>query len=202
VWLNLGDSYSQKNLQGMPWRVAFALQDDGWTLRNAIVWNKPNGMPSNVKDRLATRYEQIFLLTKSGRYFFDLDPIRVPYTGDRKASRRARTGHTNKSNSATGVWGVQSVDAKGRNPGDVWDVSTRPFKEAHFATFPVDIPNRCILAGCKAGGVVLDPFSGSGTTGVAALQNGRSYIGIDINREYLDLSLSSGKRFGGSMTFE
>lgn len=186
LWLNLGDSYGpRKQLLGVPWRVALALQDDGWTLRNAVVWHKPNGIPSSVKDRLSTRYEQIFLFTKGPSYHFDLDAVREPYTGDRKPSRRAHYGG-NKQNTARGVW----VDTgRGRNPGDMWSISTRPYPAAHFATFPVDLPERCIKAGCRPGGTVLDPFSGSGTTGAAALGLDRQYIGIDLVAEYHDLAI-------------
>lgn len=197
LWLNLGDSYStpkrgsdngwdksrlsnparvqkmqfaamregreiefdrpSKNLLGIPWRVVFALQDDGWILRNAIVWRKTNPMPESAQDRLSGTYEFLFMLSRSRRYWFDLDAIR------------------------------DGVD--GRNPGDVWDVPTQPFPEAHFAVMPPVLAQRCILAGCKPGGTVLDPFSGSGTTGMAAQRHGRKYVGIDLNADYLDLSL-------------
>ena len=179
----------EKNLLGIPWRVAFALQDDGWILRNAIIWNKPNAMPESVTDRLSGRYEMLFMFAKQQRYWFDLDPIRVDYDGERAVSRRVRSGHVNKPNSAKGAWTAESVDAVGRNPGDVWEIPTQPFSAAHFAVYPVALPTRCILAGCKPGGTVLDPFSGSGTTGLAAQRTGRKYIGIDLSTDYLDLSL-------------
>lgn len=219
LWLNLGDSYYSgkgsptqpdvknearrpprrvldqpgaewgrpKSLLGIPWRVAFALQDDGWILRNDIIWAKPNGMPESVTDRLSTKHEHLFLLTKSRRYWFDLDPIREPH-----ASEPGREGANclrgQKAIRATGPnSGVYSEG--GRNPGDVWTIPTQPFTEAHFAVFPVEIPRRAIAAGCKPGGVVLDPFSGSGTTGLAAAELGRRYVGIDLNRDYLELSL-------------
>lgn len=176
-----------KNLLGIPWRTAFALQDDGWTLRNDIIWAKPNAMPESVTDRLSTRYEHLFLFSKSPHYWFNLDPIREQYTGDRAESRRARVPQADwKENSAKGAW---SGESKGRNPGDVWTIPTQPFSEAHFAVMPVALAERCILAGCKPGGIVLDPFSGSGTTGLAAARHGRRYVGIDLNAEYLDLSL-------------
>lgn len=218
LWLNLGDSYAyppgsagrqgngqradrtftveglrgtravrSKNLLMIPARVALALQDDGWTLRNDIIWSKPNAMPESVRDRLSNRHEHLFLFVKQPAYHFDLDAVRERYTGDRAASRRAHTT-ANKSNTATGAWGIDKVDAKGRNPGDVWEIATRPYPAAHFATMPIDIPIRCIKAGCKPGGLVLDPFSGSGTTGAAARQLGRRYIGIDLNSEYHDLA--------------
>lgn len=186
VWLNLGDSYSseppgrtrdpihRKNLMGMPWRVAFALQRDGWIVRNAIVWHKPNAMPESVKDRLSNRYEMLFLLVKQQRYHFDLDRIRLPLSRPKARNE----GHP-----------------KGKNPGDIWRIPTRPLREAHFAAYPIDIPLRCIAAGCPEVGVVLDPFSGAATTGLAAHQLGRSYIGIDINPEFHDICL---RRLGRS----
>ncbi|WP_100521754.1 DNA-methyltransferase [Mycobacteroides abscessus] len=201
-----------KDLLGIPWRVAFALQDDGWTLRNDIIWSKPNAMPESVVDRLAGRHEHVFMLTKSKRYWFDLDSVRVGYSGDRSPSRRARTGATNKVNSIATAWHPDQTpypdmrpqpikastgedkrdaftDRGGRNPGDVWEIPTQPFPGAHFAVMPPKLAQRCIAAGCKPGGTVLDPFSGSGTTGMAAQRLGRKYIGIDLNAEYLELSL-------------
>lgn len=176
-----------KNLLGIPWRVAFALQDDGWTLRNDIIWAKPNGMPESVKDRLSTRHEYVFLFSKSRRYWFDLDPIREPY-----ASEPGREGRNYmRGQKAMRAVGPNSgaYSEGGRNPGDVWTIATQPFSEAHFAVMPVALADRAIQAGCKPGGTVLDPFSGSGTTGLAAARHGRKYVGIDLNAEYLDLSL-------------
>ena len=214
LWLNLGDSYSSgartsyadtgkasgrigttrqpsslpgKNLLGIPWRVAFALQDDGWVLRNDIIWSKPNAMPESVADRLSTRHEHLFLLTKSPRYWFDLDPIREPHT-----STPDRAGVTAlRGQSAIRPVGPNSgaYSAGGRNPGDVWTIATQPFSEAHFATMPPALAERCVVAGCKPHGTVLDPFSGSGTTGYAAAKHGRRYVGIDLNADYLALSL-------------
>jgi site-specific DNA-methyltransferase (cytosine-N4-specific) len=191
----------QKNLLGIPWRVAFALQDDGWILRNAIIWHKPNAMPESVTDRLSNRYEHVFMFSKSRRYWFDLDPIREPHiTGDRPIVPRdyspkpgswaANTSIHGAYHRSSGREGVGRDDF-GRNPGDVWTLPTQPFAAAHFAVYPVQLPQRCILAGCKPGGTVLDPFSGSGTTGAAAQHTGRRYIGIDINTTYLDLSLKT-----------
>ncbi|MCX2931369.1 site-specific DNA-methyltransferase [Mycobacterium sp. CVI_P3] len=244
LWLNLGDSYSSggrgsydirggktrarghaetrpgasvpgKNLLGVPWRVAFALQDDGWILRNAIIWHKPNAMPESVQDRLSGRYEHVFMFSKSQRYWFDLDPIKVPVTTQHSAAlnwaretketdvpgqgyRQHRTDRTpyapgmnpQSIKAATGKQHRLPADHPGtRNPGDVWEIPTQPFPGAHFAVFPLALPTRCILAGCKPGGTVLDPFNGSGTTGLAAQRTGRKYIGVDINPEYLDLTL-------------
>jgi len=200
LWLNIGDGYSSaksgqvstavdggtlttvkrrpvsglppKNLLGIPWRVAFALQADGWILRNAIVWNKTNAMPESVTSRFRCRHEMIFMFAKSQRHHFDLDAVRMPST--------------------------RSKNPIGTNPGDVWDIATQPFKAAHFAVFPQEIARRAIRAGCKPGGTVLDPFSGSGTTGMVARNEGRRYIGIDISSEYLDLSLETRFNLGGA----
>ena len=221
-----------KNLLGIPWRTAFALQDDGWILRNDIIWSKPNAMPESVTDRLSTRHEHLFMLSKSPRYWFDLDPIReeaiygpdspasrwdrdskeadVPGQSMRqhRATRPARAACRDKSSEAAVAAGMPTHNGhrnpheKGKNPGDVWSIPTQPFSGAHFATFPAALPERCILAGCKPGGTVLDPFSGSGTTGMVAAKHGRKYVGIDLNRDYLDLSLRTrlaqpGLDFGG-----
>ncbi|WP_338596960.1 site-specific DNA-methyltransferase [Saccharopolyspora sp. SCSIO 74807] len=209
AWLNLGDGYSSnsdgyirsspanfrqpayrptsgiahKSLVGIPWRVAFALQQEGWIIRNAIAWHKPNAMPESVQDRMSCRYEMIFLLTKQQHYYFDLDAIREPYTSDRPLSRKQRYGG-NKDNTIKMHW---TPRAKGKNPGDVWSMSTRPLREAHCAPFPIDVPLRCIAAGCPEGGIVLDPFSGAGTTGLAARQLGRFFQGIDLRPDYHDI---------------
>lgn len=212
-WLNLGDSYTgaanmsglrrkpgaPKNLLGMPWRVALALQDSGWTLRNDIIWQKPNTMPDPARDRFSSKHEYMFLLSKGPRYWFDLDAVKVPSQAadpghaqryakryesfDARAAGSGQPGNVNNA-------GVHSRPGNGMvNPGDVWKISTTPFKGAHFAAFPPKLVERCILAGCKPGGIVLDPFHGSGTTGKVALENGRRYVGVELNREYLDLSM-------------
>lgn len=188
-----------KNMLGIPWRLALALQDDGWILRNAIVWNKPNAMPESVRDRLAGRYEHVFLFSKSPRYWFDLDPIREPHAEasiKRTAPHRSQPGKAAREGAgyARGMAGHtmalnQMTHPAGRNPGDVWSIRTKPFPGAHFATFPIELPRRCIAAGCKPGGTVLDPFNGTGTTGQAAQQLGRRYVGIDISAEYLQLTM-------------
>lgn len=225
LWLNLGDSYSSgkggkqgksskragrrftaselgassdlpsKNLLGIPWRTAFALQDDGWILRNAIVWHKPNAMPESVTDRLSCRYEQVFMFTKAQRYHLNLDPIREQPSQDSIA--RSGRGRLTPDRSQLGVGSPNTFNPsamnhpKGKNPGDVWNINTQPFSGAHFAAFPQELARRCIVSGCKSGGTVLDPFSGSGTTGLVAQNNGRKYVGIDINSEYLKLSLET-----------
>lgn len=177
-----------KNLLGIPWRVALALQDDGWVLRNDIIWVKPNAMPESVTDRLAGRHEHLFLFAKSARYHFDLDAIRVDHAETTiAAATRARKPYAAPGQRAN--LKTRGMNEIGANPGDVWSINTRPFSEAHFATFPPELPERCILAGCKPGGTVLDPFSGSGTTGLAAAKHGHPYVGIDLNADYLDMSL-------------
>jgi DNA modification methylase len=229
-WLNLGDSYSAsgggatgmhaylgehitthratgmhaKNLLGLPWRVAFALQDDGWILRNAVIWHKPNAMPESVRDRLSCRHELVFLLAKSPAYWFDLDPIRLPHAaGTRSAPRTRPPGHAGRPARPPKYgpdtpevvtarrYGTSSNDRRhpnGRNPGDVWSIPTRPYRGPHFAAYPIDLPLRCIAAGCKPGGTVLDPFTGSGTTGLAAIQLGRRFTGIDISPDFAQLA--------------
>lgn len=215
-WVRPVDRPSQpwgrpKSLLGIPWRVAFALQDDGWTLRNEIIWAKANAMPESVVDRLSCKHEHVFLFTKSRRYWFDIDPIREQYAVTSVARAKygfaaGLEGGTNgKSNgplrsareagkaSGTNLRPTgkrhTAANPNGANPGDVWTLPTQPFAEAHFAVMPQALAERAILAGCKPGGTVLDPFSGSGTTGLAASKHGRKYVGIDLNAEYLDLSL-------------
>lgn len=186
-----------KNLLGIPWRVAFALQDDGWILRNEIIWSKPNAMPESVTDRLSSRHEHLFMLTKSRRYWFDLDPIRedqspVSIARAGRADMRGKEGWADAyhGNPPTGLARQSERDTSiGRNPGDVWSIATQPFPGAHFAVMPAELARRAVVAGCKPGGVVLDPFSGSGTTGLVAQKNGRRYVGIDLSADYLDLSL-------------
>jgi len=176
-----------KNLLGMPWRVAFALQDDGWTLRNEVVWHKPNSMPESVTDRLSTRHEKLFLFSRSRRYEFDLDAIREPQQslGERHEGRSGyRDEHPSK-----GRINTRTLNPLGGNPGDLWSIPTSPYPGAHFAVFPPELPRRCILAGCPEGGTVLDPFSGAATTGLVAEQTGRRYIGIDLSENYLRESL-------------
>ena len=202
-----------KNLMGIPWRTAFALQDDGWILRNDIIWAKPNAMPESVTDRLSTKHEHLFMFSKRARYWFDLDPIREALirpealaeglvfggsnkgshhrTGPGSAARRNGNVYGKSSSANMGTTGErhETSDPRGRNPGDVWTIATQPFGAAHFAVMPQALASRAIQAGCKPDGVVLDPFSGSGTTGLAAAKHGRRYVGIDLNAEYLDLSL-------------
>lgn len=199
VWLNLGDTYKNKQLMGIPWRVAFALQDDGWFLRQEIIWHKPNPMPESVTDRCTKASESIFLLAKSSSYFFDAEAIKeenagsLPY-GDKKNFKmndnRAQGRHGKGSMFSGGSRQeyIEKYYLNGRNRRSVWTITTQPFSGAHFAVFPEEIPRLAILAGCPVGGTVLDPFSGSGTTGKMALKHGRNYIGLDVNEDYLDLA--------------
>ncbi len=177
----------QKNMLGLPWRVAFALQDDGWTLRNDVIWSKPNAMPESVTDRLATRHEHVFLFSKSRRYWFDLDAIREPQQsiGERHEGRSGyRDGHPSKGGIAT-----RALHPLGSNPGDVWTIPTSPYPAAHFATFPPELARRCIAAGCPPDGTVLDPFAGSGTTLMVARRLMRKSVGIELNAEYCALAV-------------
>lgn len=192
LWLNIGDSYcgtgdkgdykdpkyangrngqsiaknrkvagcKQKDLLGIPWMLAFALRADGWYLRQDIIWHKPNPMPESVKDRCTKSHEYIFLLSKKAHYYFDNEAIKESAKGK----------------------------SKKRNKRDVWSVTTKGVKEAHFATFPENLIEPCILAGCPVGGVVLDPFCGSGTTGIVSVRNERNFIGIELNPEYAEMS--------------
>jgi len=268
LWINLGDRYAAnsdgyqrgqgfhdqqpllrpatqlapKNLLGLPWRLAFALQDQGWILRNAIIWHKPNAMPQSVTDRFSTRYEYLFLFVKRRRYHFDLDAVREPYTEDHPLARGSHAGGGRRSHTVTTPWappvgtetcsqpeapqrrsdtpgngkytdaaaaflgaehGTQmrptgarhaAAHPRGRNPGDVWSIPTRPFRRAHFAVFPIDLPLKAIAAGCREGGTVLDPFAGAGTTLLAARQLDRRAIGIDLNPDYAEIAVDRLRR--------
>jgi len=213
------DGFKPKDLLGVPWRVAFALQADGWYLRQDIIWAKPNPMPESVRDRCTKAHEYLFLMAKSERYYFDQESIKEPLAsssierlsqpnlesqtgsdrvpgktnGPMKAVGKLKSGNKErKQRPGADVLGIgaqagsipwEDSDGK-RNKRSVWTVTTRPFKEAHFATFPPDLIRPCVLAGCPPGGIVLDPFSGAATTAVVALQEGRKYIGIELNPEY------------------
>jgi len=197
LWLVLGDKYARGQQLGMPWRVALALSEAGWILRSDIIWHKPNAMPSPVKTRPTTDHEYVFFLTKSSDYYYDADAIREPHVTFSENSRmRGGRGHffqrngtpekgKNKGNSNLhrGRWD-QAFHPKGRNKRTVWSIPLSKFREAHFAVFPVSLVENCLLAGSPEGGVVLDPFVGSGTTPIVAKQLARHYIGIDCVDEY------------------
>jgi DNA modification methylase len=180
-----------KDLIGIPWRVAFALQADGWYLRQDIIWAKPNPMPESVTDRCTKSHEYIFLLTKSARYFMDMDSIREPNKRDWRNSGGSMY-HPDKfpAGSAQHRGGKEppQLNPLGANRRSVWTITTKPFKEAHFATFPPEIPEICIRAGSKPGDTVLDPFSGAGTTGVVAEKLGRKYVGVELKFEYNEMA--------------
>jgi len=188
--LNYGN-LKQKNLVGIPWRVAFALQADGWYLRQDIIWHKPNPMPESVKDRCTKAHEYIFLLSKNAKYYCDMDLIREPVKKSNKGfiMARARTasgalGGENKHNMERRDY----REIKGANKRSVWTVTTKPFKGAHFATFPPDLIEPCVLAGCPENGTVLDPFGGAGTTGLVAQQHNRNAVLIELNPEYAEMA--------------
>lgn len=222
LWLNMGDGYSggcresnaykrghnpkrifpsglkPKNLMGLPWKVAFALQDDGWFLRCDIIWHKTNAMPESVLDRPMKAHEYLFLLSKSPQYYYDIDSTREPL----KKKTRTTYGTKRKRNGGGELvksdnWGrdVQvrkpKINAAGRilgaNKRTIWSVATRPYDGVHFATYPPGLIQPCILAGCPPGGIVLDPFGGSGTTGMVATQLRRNSILIELNPEYITL---------------
>jgi len=189
-----------KDLIGIPWLLAFALRSDGWYLRNAAIWEKGNAMPECVKDRLTRSYEFVFLLAKSKRYFYEAAAIAEPVA---EASIKRLKGGRGQHKYVDGIpgqsaQGINRARAAGaipdelipilRNKRDVWHINTAPYSGAHFAAFPPKLAETCILAGCPPGGVALDPFFGSGTTGLAAVRTGRRYIGIDINAEYCRLA--------------
>lgn len=178
-----------KQLLGIPWRVAFALQADGWYLRQDIIWSKPNPMPESVTDRCTKAHEYIFLLSKSARYFYDAEAIKEPAQnwGTRERAN-FRDGTTDKKLKHYGLKG-SAEENQTRNKRPIWTVNTKSYKGAHFATFPTELINPCILAGCPKGGTVLDVFNGSGTTGKVSIKNGRKYIGIELNQEYLSMSM-------------
>ena len=173
-----------KQLLGIPWRVAFALQADGWILRQDIIWHKPGVMPESVKDRCTKAHEYIFLLSKGPRYYFDSEAMKEPaiYPAGTKAAKGSATRAAQPGvNSRPPEYKV--YDGM-RNRRSVWTVTTKPFKGAHFATFPPDLIEPCVLAGCPEGGTVLDPFGGAGTTGLVAARNNRNSILCELNPEY------------------
>ena len=198
LWLNLGDSFNGKQLVGMPWRLAFALQADGWYLRSDIIWAKPNPMPESVTDRPTKSHEYVFLLSKSARYYYDQEAISEPTDG--------RSWHDVTGPPRVGVPGQTKQDGHGRrhagfngryfsgpppstrNARSVWAIATQPFPGAHFATFPEALARRCVLAGCPEGGVVLDPFAGSGTVGVVCKATGRDFLGIELSPKYVAMA--------------
>lgn len=198
------DGIKPKDLVGIPWRLAFGLQADGWYLRSDIIWSKPNPMPESVTDRPTKAHEYLFLLSKSARYFYDAGAIAEPCVWGVPNSPESikspySQGFTRRSNNFN-RGGVRIKHGEGsneryeadenstRNRRTVWTIATEPFPEAHFATFPTALVEPCILAGSKVGDTILDPFNGSGTTGVVALSHQRDYIGIELNADYVAMA--------------
>lgn len=187
-----------KDLIGIPWMLAFALRDDGWYLRQDIIWHKPNPMPESVKDRCTKAHEYVFMLSKSARYYYDADATKEPASAGTHAPG-VRTG--NGSKHATSPNGfirdkcAYDVMPETRNKRSVWTLATLPTPEAHFATFPIELPETCLRAGCPEGGTVLDPFAGAGTTGLACLKNGRNFVGIELNAEYVRIAEDRARKY-------
>ena len=200
--IKLSHGLKKKDLIGIPWMVAFALRADGWYLRQDIIWHKPNAMPESVKDRCTKAHEYIFLLSKSKKYYYDADAIREPLSvhrakqagqkvepGNDIVGRREQIEHARQRGSGGHFDGHKwFMNPLGRNKRSVWTVTTKPFKGAHFAVFPPALIEPCILAGCPEGGVVLDPFMGSGTTGMVAAMYQRNFIGFELNQEYCEMA--------------
>jgi DNA modification methylase len=193
-WVNSHPTLKPKDLIGIPWRVALALQADGWWLRSDVIWHKPNPMPSSVTDRPTTAHEYLFLLTKSARYFYDADAVREPAVyadpsrGTVKAAARERNvgGRADGFTTITQPGGV-GVPEGGRNRRTVWTIATSPYAGAHFAVMPPALVEPCILAGSRPGDTVLDPFGGSGTVGMVANWHGRESILCELNPAYAPL---------------
>lgn len=187
LWLNLASSYgAEKQMIPVPWLVALALQTDGWILRQDIIWSKLNPLPESVKDRCTKSHEYIFLFSKKPKYYFDAEAIAEPTTANVTTSIRfggSKYGDSDDPKHATKSGNVYEPNGK-RNKRSVWTIATKPFKEAHFATFPPDLVTPCILAGSREGDTVLDPFGGSGTTGLVADRNGREFVLIELNPDY------------------
>ena len=198
LWLNLGDGWAnkrigeikQKDLIGIPWMVAFALRESGWYLRQDIIWSKGNPMPESVKDRCTKSHEYIFLLSKNRKYYYNYQAIKEPAVTKPTLRDKNKEGYQadyakgDRFSKGERIYGADGM----RNKRDVWNVNTKPCKEAHFATYPDTLIEPCVLAGCPEGGIVLDPFMGAGTTGMVARKYGRDYIGIELNAEYIDMA--------------
>lgn len=202
LWVVMGDKYVDGDLLGIPWRLALALQADGWRLRADVIWHKSNAMPSSVKTRPTIDHEYVFLLTKSNDYYYDADAIREPHVTFTERSRmRGGRNHFFKregtpergknqgdSNLHDGRWD-QAFHPRGRNKRSVWSLPLGKFRGAHFAVFPEKLVETCVQAGSPSAGLVLDPFLGSGTTALVAQRLGRAYLGIDCSPKYCRLAL-------------
>ncbi len=202
AWVVIGDKYVGGELLGMPWRVCLAIKDAGWKLRSDCIWHKPNAMPSSVKTRPTTDHEYIFFFSNTNEYYYNADAIREPHVtfsekskmkgGRKHFGKRGGTPEKGKNggdnNLHDGRWD-QAFHPKGRNKRTVWSISLSKFREAHFAVFPEQLVETCIKASCPEKGVVLDPFSGAGTTAMTASKLGREFVAIDCVEEYCDISL-------------
>ncbi len=200
-------SLKEKDLMMIPNRVAIALQDAGWYIRSEIIWHKPNPMPESVRDRPTQCHEKIWLITKNKKYYYDADAVREPCQDETiRRMTLGNKGKVGKNKNSTGwkqlnhYWGSEQsvIDAnKGRNRRNVWTITTKPFKSAHFATFPKDLIEPCIKAGCPEHGIVLDPFAGAGTTGIVAQSLNRQAILIELNPKYIEIAKNRiNKEFG------
>ena len=195
-----GDDIKEKDLIGIPWMLAFALRADGWYLRQDIIWAKPNPMPESVTDRCTKAHEYIFLLSKSPKYFYDSEAVKEPALSGPPGNKthRSATAHAEGDEKHRTKAGLSDYAARARaraeagepelrNRRSVWTIPTRPYKGAHFATFPPALIEPCILAGSRPGDIVLDPFMGSGTTAAVSIEHGRQFIGCEINPDYKPL---------------
>ncbi len=201
IWVVMGDKYLDNQLLGMPWRFALAMQDSGWLLRSDCIWQKPNAMPSAVKTRPTTDHEYIFFFSKSADYFYDADAVREPHVtfsenskmrgGRKHFGKRGGTPEQGKNSGSAnlhdGRWD-QAFHPKGRNKRTVWSIPLSKFRGAHFAVFPESLVETCLLATCPPEGVVLDPFSGSGTTATVAARHHRDFIAFDCSAAYCRLA--------------
>lgn len=217
LWLNLGDSYANdkigntktkknpkvvsnsfrkkrpdnlkpKDLVGIPWMVAFALRSSGWYLRQDIIWYKSNPMPESVTDRCTKAHEYIFLMSKSQKYYYDNEAISEKTTTFDNGVRDRDNSKLNNTPGRTRMMGLKTNSYETRNKRSVWSVSTKAYKEAHFATFPEKLIVDCIKAGCPEKGIILDPFMGAGTTAIVARKLNRNYIGFELNKDYIDIA--------------
>lgn len=204
LWLNIGDAYAgskkghvpdemkAKDLMGLPWEVAIALRKDGWWLRQDIIWHKPNPAPEPVRDRCTRSHEYLFMLSKNARYHYDIEPIREPIKETNKGvlgGVTPKAGGTMFDGDGRPLQQPRKYDTiKGANKRDVWSVSTKPYKGAHFAVMPEALVEPCILAASVKGDNILDPFAGSGTVGVVAKRLGRKFVGVELNTEYAALA--------------
>jgi DNA modification methylase len=181
------DGLKEKDLIGIPWMLAFALRADGWYLRQDIIWHKPNPMPESVQDRCTKAHEYIFLLSKKQKYYYDHESIKEEAHTTDNSDRNRDESRLNNTPGRTRMAGLTTNHYEKKNKRSVWTVTTKPYEGAHFAVFPSDLIEPCILAGAPIGGVVLDPFMGSGTTAQVAQNLGRQYLGCELNLEYKSL---------------